>query len=154
MHENFSLDDYPDKTDEILVALHPENHPFQYGNMLSLKEIAERTTLSKDQVRYRIDMLVEEAFVIEIDTRDELDRPNDPVEYSLFDESHPELKRIMKTMDVLGNVSETPTRDDLMKLVDHIQNLESELEQLRDDLEADVDGMRDDIERIKDRMVY
>jgi len=130
MIDDFDLDNYPEKTDEVLVALHPDN--IRFDNWISLKQIADRTSLSKDQVRYRIDKLVEDDFVGHLDVGD----GHHPVEYFLFDTPKPNVERIMMTRELLGDVPETPSKKDLMRLVEHIQQLDTKIENLRTDFEA------------------
>ncbi|MFD1643690.1 hypothetical protein [Halohasta litorea] len=137
----FDIGQYPDKTEEILVALWPEG---PRRHWLKLKEIADQTNLSKDQVRYRMDMLVDDGHV---EYNEHLE--DNGVHYQLSKGSIPAMRPIVLSVDLTGEVPEEPTKKDFMKVINHIENLESELNDLREETNAKLAGLKKDIQAIE-----
>lgn len=140
---NFDIEDFPDGTDQVIVAMHPDNIEWDDDDDFDiLSNIAARTNLSKDQVRYRIQKLELKGYVVSVEQL-HLNQGHAPIGYMLGYKLVPIAEQLMRTEKILGQLPEEPTKKDLLNVIDHIQ-----------DLEADIEEMRDDIESIKDTMVY
>jgi len=112
-----NLDNYPDGTDEILVALLNERERARQDEdrteWMKRGMLKVHTTLNKQQVRYRCDKLVEGGFIDE-DTKRE---HNQPVKnYKLTESGISAAEAIRETKDVLGEVPEEVGSDEILNL--------------------------------------
>jgi len=140
---NIDLEDFPDGTDQVIVAMHPDNIEWDFDDTFDiLSNIAARTNLSKDQVRYRVQKLESKGYIVSVE-QGSLNKGHAPMGYMLGYQLSPIAEQLMRTENILGHLPEEPTKKDLLNVIDHIQ-----------DLEADIEEMRADIESIKDTMVY
>lgn len=117
------LEPYPEHTDQLLEALrwfHDENNT----EATTFRRIAgECPDLNKDQVRYRVfDHLLEDDYL----TLNWVDEHNQAVAYVGPCEDALETARAReKTIELLGEVPDDPTKDDILKLVNHLRALQT-----------------------------
>ena len=74
-----------------------------------LSNIAARTNLSKDQVRYRIQKLELERYVVSVEQL-HLNRGHAPIGYMLGYQLVPIAEQLMRTEKILGHLPEEPTK--------------------------------------------
>ena len=118
-----ALEDYPEHTDQVLEALrwyHDENDT----EAITFRQIAlQCDELNKDQVMYRIqDNLLEDNY-LNLNWKDE---DGQGVAYiSPCEEALETARAREKTIELLGEVPEEPTKDDILKLINHIRSLQT-----------------------------
>ena len=107
---NFDIEDFPDGTDQVIVAMHPDNIEWDDDDDFDiLSNIAARTNLSKDQVRYRIQKLELERYVVSVEQL-HLNRGHAPIGYMLGYQLVPIAEQLMRTEKILGHLPEEPTK--------------------------------------------
>jgi DNA-binding HxlR family transcriptional regulator len=124
-----NLDKYPDKTEQILVALleYEERDNKKESAMMKRRLLAVQTELNKQQVRYRLKKLVEDDLV----ARDEFTEGNQRITYyGLCPQGRLSAKGVRELKNVLGEVPDPVERD-------HVWYLAVELAAIRAELEAD-----------------
>lgn len=124
-----NLDKYPDKTEQVLVSLleYEERDDKEEYAMRKRRMIASDTDLNKQQVRYRLERLLEDDLV----AKDESTEGNQRITYyGLRPEGRVSAKGARELKDVLGEVPEPVERD-------HVWQLAVELAAIRAELEAD-----------------
>ena len=123
---NLDIGEYPEGTDEILVTLLKvdESADGHEGSMLKRGSIALRTSLNKEQVRYRLEELEENDHVV-CDTR----RRNDqPVHfYGLLRSGKYAAEAIEECVDILDEVPEEVTTDHLLEVTKEIRDLREKI---------------------------
>ena len=151
------LEDYPDKTEQILVALleYEERDRKEEGAMMKRRLLASDTELDKEKVRYRLDnYLVEDDLV----AKDKITEHNQPITYyGLRPNGRIKAKGVRELKDVLGEVPDPVEQK-------HVVNLGIELAAIRAELEADpmevrksaflqsIDKLKSRIERLEDEL--
>ncbi|GAA0217245.1 hypothetical protein [Halobaculum roseum] len=152
-----SVESYPDGTDKILVGLYKLDPSFggTYDNKDEIEtnddvlvnfptraEIADWTGLSKQDVRYRLDKLVDNGVVIAHRVDDGHGTPSYHYHIAMsgveFVRSTTAMRRVLG--EVPGNVR-----------VEHLRELAAEVEQLREELDA-VGGLDERVEKLSDRL--
>lgn len=130
------LDQYPDGTEEILMALWEYEQARKDKELenewMKRRQLAGRTSLTKQQVRYRLIQLVENNYV----TQDTVEENNQPVTYyALPPDGKESAKAIGEAKEVLGDIPEEITRQDLLKLTNEMAALRAEMESAGFELE-------------------
>jgi len=125
MAHEISLGEYPEDTDLVIVATHPESYNDQV-DCVSMKQIADVTGLSKDQVRYRVEKLVDDDHM---DRHTSVMENNHPDTFSLKGAAKNHAKTIIRSREILGRYPDEPTKEDYLNLVKHIRGLEAKIEQ-------------------------
>jgi len=123
------LDEYPDRTVEILMALWEHEQKYKHDELQSHKMkrrmLASRTSLNKQQVRYRLKQLVEDGYV----TEDVIPEHNQRVAiYALPPDGKESARAIGEAKDVLGEIPEEIGRQDLLKLTSEMAAIRAEIE--------------------------
>jgi len=123
------LDEYPDGTEEILMALweYEQDHKNDelQNHWMKRRMLASRTSLNKQQVRYRLKQLVEDDFVSE----DTVTEHNQRVTYyALPPDGKESARAIGEAKDVLGEIPEEIGRQDLLKLTNEMAAIRAEIE--------------------------
>ena len=151
-----NLDKYPDKTEQILVALleYEERDNQEEYAMMKRRLLAAETELNKQQVRYRLKKLVEDDLV----RRDEFTEGNQRITYyGLRLDGRNNAKAARELKNVLGEVPDPVERD-------HVWEIGMELAAIRAELEADpmevgssafidaIEILSDRISRIEDEL--
>lgn len=118
---DLDLDEYPDGTDEILVVLlQTMEDTSSRSSLLKRGMIAVRTSLNKEQVRYRLKKLEEDNHVV----RSTKKRDGQPVHfYRLLRSGKYAAKAIEEAVDVLGEVPEEVTKADILELTREMRQL-------------------------------
>lgn len=118
---DLDLDEYPDGTDEILVVLlQTMEDTSSRSSLLKRGMIAVRTSLNKEQVRYRLKKLEEDNHVV----RSTRKRDGQPVHfYRLLRSGKYAAKAIEEAVDVLGEVPEEVTKADILELTREMRQL-------------------------------
>ena len=123
------LDKYPDGTEEVLLAIwnyEQAQKNKEMGNYwIKRRQIASRTSLDKDKVRYRLDQLVDDNYVTEDIVTEHNQRVN---YYALPPDGKESAKAIAEANDVLGEIPEEIARQDLLKLTNEMAALRAEIE--------------------------
>ena len=139
------LEPYPEHTDQVLEALrwfHDENNT----EATTFRRIAsECPDLNKDQVMYRVfDHLLEDNYL----NLNWVNEHNQDVAYVGACEEALETARARETtIELLGEVPEEPTKDDILKLVNHIRSLQTGIDS--DDLPDFVQTQEENTELIQ-----
>jgi hypothetical protein len=123
------LDQYPDGTEEVLIALWEYEQDRKDDELqnewINRRLLAGRTSLTKQQVRYRLEQLTEDNYV----TQDTVTEHNQRVNYyALPPDGKESAKAIGEAREVLGEVPEEVTRQDLLKLTNEMAALRAEVE--------------------------
>jgi hypothetical protein len=123
------LDEYPDGTEEILMALwryeQARKDDEKQNKWMKRRLLAGRTSLNKQQVRYRLTQLIEDNYV----TQDTVTEHNQRVNYyALPPDGKESARAIGEAKDVLGEIPEEITRQDLLKLTNEIAGIRAEIE--------------------------
>jgi DNA-binding HxlR family transcriptional regulator len=124
-----NLDEYPDKTEQILIALleYEERDDREEYAKMKRRLLAAQTELNKQQVRYRLKKLVEDDLVV----RDEFTEGNQRITYyGLRPQGRISAKGVREIKNVLGEVPDPVERK-------HVWQLVTELAAIRAELEAD-----------------
>jgi|APHM01.1.fsa_nt_gi hypothetical protein len=118
---DLDLDEYPDGTDEVLVVLlQTMKETSSRSSLLKRGMIAVRTSLNKEQVRYRLKKLEEDNHVV----RSTKKRDGQPVHfYRLLRSGKYAAKAIEEAVDVLGEVPEEVTKADILELTREMRQL-------------------------------
>lgn len=116
---------FPEKTPEVFCAIS------EIGNYPGPKrsEIADRTGLSKSQVRYRLDRLCEAGIVEE---RTDSDGPDDAHRYRLVTKYFQAGQNAEYCMELLGEIPEEINSEQLMTLINDMRWMRSQLESVKD----------------------
>lgn len=134
METTFDLDNYPNKTDQVLIAMHPDN--IESEHMVKLSTVADKVELSKDNVRYRVNLLVEDGYITKLKASGHKGDGNIPNEYALNANIRPTVETLIQTKNVLGEIPTEATKEDIVKLVDHIQHLKKDTELIKEDIKS------------------
>jgi hypothetical protein len=131
------LDQYPDGTEEVLIALWEYEQDRKDDELqnewINRRLLASRTSLTKQQVRYRLEQLTEDNYV----TQDTVTEHNQRVNYyALPPDGKESAKAIGEAREVLGEVPEEVTRQDLLKLTNEMAALRAEVESAGIELET------------------
>jgi DNA-binding MarR family transcriptional regulator len=123
------LDEYPDGTEEVLMALwryeQAQEDSEQQNRWINRRRLAGRISLNKQQVRYRLTRLIEDNYV----TRDTVTEHNQRVNYyALLSKGKESARAIGEAKEVLGEIPEEITRQDLLKLTNEIAAIRAEIE--------------------------
>ena len=126
------LGKYPDNTDSIIITLYDESRGEINGDSisgLSLKQIADETSLTKSQVRTRVKKLVNNDHLEEKVPYPDRTRP------TKYYEMEKRAKITAWALDlgneVLGEISEDPSRQDLIDLLGRIAKNEKKIDRLK-----------------------
>jgi hypothetical protein len=139
------LEPYPEHTDQVLEALrwfHDENNT----EATTFRRIAsECPDLNKDQVMYRVfDHLLEDNYL----NLNWVNEHNQDVAYvGACKETLETARAREKTIELLGEVPEEPTKDDILKLINHIRSLQTGIDS--DDLPDFVQNQEQNAELIQ-----
>lgn len=131
------LDQYPDGTEEVLIELWEYEQDRKDDELqsewINRRLLAGRTSLTKQQVRYRLEQLTEDNYV----TQDTVTEHNQRVNYyALPPDGKESAKAIGEAREVLGEVPEEVTRQDLLKLTNEMAALRAEVESAGIELET------------------
>lgn len=107
------LEDYPEQTDVVLAAY--VNQYEKTGSVQGYKDLADATHLTKDQVRYRIDRLVEDDEVWP-QTRES----DGKIHFTISQTAANTGRAAKETLEAVPEMSDPPTRTDIYKLMDII----------------------------------
>lgn len=123
------LDEYPDGTEEILMVLweYEQNrrHDELQNEWMKRRMLASRTSLNKQQVRYRLKRLVEDGYV----TQDVIPEHNQRVTiYALPPNGKKSAKAIGEVKDVLGEIPEEFEKQDILMLTYELATARAEAE--------------------------
>ena len=123
------LDEYPEGTEEVLIVLwkyeQARKNKEMENHWIKRRQIAGRTSLDKQKVRYRLDQLVEDNYV----TEDIVTEHNQPVNYyALPPDGKESAKAIIEAKDVLGEIPKEVDRQDVLRLTNEMAALRAEIE--------------------------
>lgn len=125
------LNDYPAKTEEVLLALwerkkQKQGQDDKYGNEYAKRRmVAGRTSLNKGKVRHRLNRLVEDDFVSE----DIVTEHNQQVNYyALRPNGVKSAKAIEEAKGVLGDIPEEVGQQDILTLTYELATARAEAE--------------------------
>jgi hypothetical protein len=157
------LDEYPGDTDKILVAMLKKEESDDYGDLENRHSLAQKTELTKHQVRYRLEKLLENN-EIELHWVDEYD--NVVAYYELKKSSRQTAKSVQATTEILGKLPDEITRQDILHLMHHFVRLQKhpdsiklnetipaffhEAQEWRDYIEAKVNTLEDTIAALEE----
>jgi len=128
MSDVIDIGKYPDGTDKVLVAIDKNTvTSYEYG-FTTYSNIAEITGLSKDQVRYRVELLHENGH-LRCERGDDW-RQNAPTQIWIKNEPKSWVRDQMDYHEVVGSFPDTPTQEDLAEIVDYIHDLEKKINDL------------------------
>jgi DNA-binding MarR family transcriptional regulator len=132
-----NLDQYPEKTEQILVALleYEEREREDEDSMMKRRLLASQTELNKQQVRYRLGKLVDDGLV----ARDEFTEGNQRITYyGLRPQGRVNAKGAREIKDVLGEVPDPVDREDVWNLSIELAAIRAELEAERMDVGSSI----------------
>ena len=123
------LDEYPDGTEEILMALwryeQARKDDEKQNKWMKRRLLAGRTSLNKQQVRYRLTRLIEDNYV----TRNTVTEHNQRVNYyALPPDGKESARAIGEAKDVLGEIPKEVDRQDVLRLTNEMAALRAEIE--------------------------
>jgi len=123
------LDEYPDGTEEILMVLWEYEQKRRDDELqnewMKRRMLASRTSLNKQQVRYRLKQLVEDDYV----TQDIIPEYNQRVTtYALPPKGKKSAKAIGEVKDVLGEIPEEFEKQDILMLTYELATARAEAE--------------------------
>lgn len=148
------LDEYPDGTEEILVALlerkqaHDEYHKTMMKRLLLASQCP---SLNKEQVRYRAELLAKDNHV---SINKETEHNQQVTYYGLHRSGEEAAKAIAETKDILGDIPEQVEKDDLLELVSEIKQLRSDVRGSKEEklMKVQIDGLMDRVERLEEEV--
>jgi DNA-binding MarR family transcriptional regulator len=150
------LDEYPDGTEEILMALwryeQAQKDDEKQNKWIKRRLLAGRTSLNKQQVRYRLTQLIEDNYV----TQDTVTEHNQRVNYyALPPDGRESARAIGEAKEVLGEIPEEITRQDLLKLTNEIAAIRAEMEVAGFELDhIEPSKFKDKLDTCRDGMEY
>jgi len=123
------LDEYPDGTEEILMVLWEYEQKRRDDELqnewMKRRMLASRTSLNKQQVRYRLKQLVEDGYV----TQNIIPEYNQRVTtYALPPKGKKSAKAIGEVKDVLGEIPEEFEKQDILMLTYELATARAEAE--------------------------
>lgn len=156
------LDQWPNGTDKILVYLLEQEQKGDDSEGWGRRgRIARVTGLNEEQVRYRVEELEESGHLIK-DYVDMVDQTF--AVYSLRGESRKTAEAIQECTDILGEVPEEPTRDDILHLTWEISSIRNDYDFTNDgdpmpeyvvemqEHVDEIDELGSEIERLEDKI--
>lgn len=143
MSDVIDIEKYPDDTDKVLVAIDNNTVTSYEAGFTTYNNIAEITGLSKDKVRYRVELLHENGHLR--CRRGDDWRQNAPTQIWIKNEAKFWVRDQMDYQEVIGSFPDTPTQEDFVEMVDYIHDLEERI----DDLENQMKDVEKEIRRIK-----
>lgn len=114
------LDDYPDKTAEMLASIHTHG-PFDVGDGMPRREIKYSTDLSKSQVRTRADKLLDDGYIVE--SHVEVGQAHPEIRYRLKQEAKEVAAACAESYKMFGSVPDDPGREEFLEVAKHLSRL-------------------------------
>ena len=129
--EILNLDNYPKDTEYVLAA--GQQHQMQTGDRWSYQDIADATGMTKQQVRYRVDQLVDDGYVSKRVEDDE--RGVSTWVFKNVSEAKTTGASAQTLINILGDIPEEPSKEDILKLVALMVEFKTAVDEIRGDIQ-------------------
>ena len=144
------LDEFPDGTEEILMALwrYEESSKKEelQNKWMKRRMLADETSLNKQQVRYRLQQLVKENFVY---AKTVVEHNQEVTYYSLQPDGQESARGIGEAEKVLGEIPKKVSQQDILELASEMAALRAEIEAAGFDLDGvESSKFKEELDRI------
>jgi len=144
------LDEFPDGTEEILMALwrYEESSKKEelQNKWMKRRMLASETSLNKQQVRYRLQQLVKENFVY---AKTVIEHNQEVTYYSLQPDGQESARGIGEAEKVLGEIPKKVSQQDILELASEMAALRAEIEAAGFDLDGvESSKFKEELDRI------
>lgn len=142
------LDQFPEGTDEVIMSLyeHEQKGEDDSVNWMKRRLVASLTSLNKEQIRYRLNKLVDAGYA-SVDTVSEHNQRI--TYYALTPQGRSSARAINETRDVLGEIPEDVGTDDLLAFALEVAALRAEIE---DEYEGGVSAVSEALNQLHRRI--
>ena len=131
------LDEFPDGTEEILMALWRYEEASKKEELqnkwMKRRMLASETSLNKQQVRYRLQQLVKENFVY---AKTVVEHNQEVTYYSLQPDGQESARGLGEAEKVLGEIPKKVSQQDILELASEMAALRAEIEAAGFDLDG------------------
>lgn len=143
-----NLDQFPEGTDEVIMSLykHEQKGEDESINWMKRRMVASLTSLNKEQIRYRLNKLVDAEYA-SVDTVSEHNQRI--TYYALTPPRRSSAIAINETRDVLGEIPEDVGTDDLLTFALEVAALRAEVE---DEFEGDISAITEAMNQLHGRI--
>jgi len=144
------LDEFPDGTEEILMALWRYEEASKKEELqnkwMKRRMLADETSLNKQQVRYRLQQLVKENFVY---AKTVVEHNQEVTYYSLQPDGQESARGLGEAEKVLGEIPKKVSQQNILELASEMAALRAEIEAAGFDLDGvESSKFKEELDRI------